>query len=108
VIRHLPVAALVVESSSGRIVHADARAREMVERQLGRRIPSELRSDREIFHPDGRPYRVEDWPLVWSITSGEEAVNEEYFNLLADGRRLAVRCSSAPIYNNGEIVGGLP
>jgi PAS domain S-box-containing protein len=107
VIRHLPVAALVVESPSGRIVHANARAREMVERQLGRRIPSKLTSDWEIFYPDGRPYRIEDWPLVRSITSGEEVVDEEYFNLLADGRRLTVRCSSAPIYDNGEIVGGL-
>jgi PAS domain S-box-containing protein len=107
VIRHVPVAAIVFEAPSGRIVHANARAREMVERQLGRELPFELGPDWEIFHPDGRPYRNEEWPLVRSLTSGEEVVGEEYFNVLADGSHLSVRCSSAPIYDQQEIVGGL-
>jgi hypothetical protein len=50
---------------------------------------------------------MDEWPLVRSITSGERVVDEEYFNVLADGSRLMVRCSSAPIYDDGEIVGGL-
>jgi PAS domain S-box-containing protein len=106
-IRHMPVAAVVVEAPSGRIVQVNARAREMVERQLGRTMPSALGPDWEIFHPDGRPYRTEEWPLVRSITSGEEVVNEDYFNVLPDGTRLFVRCSSAPIYDDAQIVGGL-
>jgi PAS domain S-box-containing protein len=107
VIRHMPLATIVVEAPSRRIVHANSRAREMTERQLGRTLPSEVGPDWEIFHPDGRPYRTEEWPLIRSITSGEEVVSEEYFNLLADGSRLFVRCSSAPIYDAREIVGGL-
>jgi PAS domain S-box-containing protein len=107
VIRHMPVAAMVLEAPSGRILHANRRAREMVGSQLGRTIPSELAPDWEIFHPDGRPYRMEEWPLVRSMKSGEEVVNEEYFNVLADGSRLFVRCSSSPIYDGAEIVGGL-
>jgi PAS domain S-box-containing protein len=106
VIRHMPIPVMVVDAPSGRILHANARARAMVER-LGRTIPSELQPDWEIFHPDGRPYAMEEWPLVRSITSGEEVVDEEYFNLLADGSRLFVRCSSAPIRDNGEVIGGL-
>jgi PAS domain S-box-containing protein len=102
----MPAAAMVVEAPSGRIVRANARAQEMVERQLGRTSPSELRPDWEIFHPDGRRYGMDEWPLVRSITSGERVVDEEHFNVLADGSRLMVRCSSAPIYD-GEIVGGL-
>jgi hypothetical protein len=56
VIRYLPVAAIVVEAPSGRIVAANPRAREMVERRLGR--TTELGPDWESFHPDGRPYDV--------------------------------------------------
>jgi hypothetical protein len=87
VIRHLPIAALVVEAPSGRLVHINARARDMVERQIGRAIPSELTSDWEIFHPDGRPYAMDEWPLVRSLRTGEVVVNEEYFSLLVDGSR---------------------
>jgi PAS domain S-box-containing protein len=107
VIRHIPVAAILVEAASGRIVHANARALAMVERRLGRAIPERLQPDWEIFRPDGRRYEMEDWPLVRSMTSGEEVVGEEYFNVLPDGERMFVRCSSAPIYDGAEIVGGL-
>jgi PAS domain S-box-containing protein len=107
IVRHMPVATIVVEAPSGRIVHANRRAREMVERRLPRTIPSELGPGWETFHPDGRPYRLEEWPLVRSITSGEEVVDEECSHLRADGSRLFVRCSSVPIYGGGKIVGGL-
>jgi PAS domain S-box-containing protein len=96
---------MVVDARSGRIVETNARAREMVERRLGRTNLAKLEPDWETFHADGRPYRIQE--LVRSITSGEEVVDEEYFTLLADGSRLTVRCSSAPIYDNGEIVAGL-
>jgi PAS domain S-box-containing protein len=107
VIRHLPVAALVVEARSGRIIEMSARAREIVERPFGPTNLAKLEPDGETFHTDGRPYQMQDWPLARSITSGEEVVDEECFTLLADGSRLTVRCSSAPIYDNGKIVAGL-
>jgi hypothetical protein len=34
------------------------------------RHPDELSGDWEIYRPDGRPYLMEEWPLVRSITSG--------------------------------------
>jgi PAS domain S-box-containing protein len=107
VIQHLPVAAMVVEAPSGRIVGVNARARDMVERQIGRAMPSELTSDWEIFHPDGRPYAMDEWPLIRSLKTGEVVSNEEYFSVLPDGSRLTVRCSSAPIHDHGQIIGGL-
>jgi hypothetical protein len=48
----------------------------MTER-LGRVIPDDLNEDWEIYRPDGRPYQMEEWPLVRSITSGEKVVDEE-------------------------------
>jgi PAS domain S-box-containing protein len=75
---------------------------------LGRAIPDELSADWEIYRPDGRPYLMEEWPLVRSITSGETVVAEEYFNVLPDGRRMIVRCSSSPIYDDeGQLVAGV-
>ena len=107
VLGHIPAAVVVVEAGSRRIVYANPRARQMTA-QLDRSIPPDLTEDWEIFHHNGRPYDVEEWPLVRSLATGEEVVDEEYFNLRADGRRLFVRASSAPIFGDGgAIVGGV-
>jgi PAS domain S-box-containing protein len=105
VIRHLPVAAVVVEARSGRTVEMNARARQMMGPPRGRKHVAKPEPGWEIFHADGRPYRIQE--LVRSIRSGEDLVDEECFTLRADGSRLTLRCSSAPIYDNGEIVAGL-
>ncbi|HEX7299716.1 MAG TPA: PAS domain-containing protein [Solirubrobacteraceae bacterium] len=108
VVAQMPAAVIVVEAPSGRIVHVNARARDMAERQLGRPVPHELTPDWEIFHPDGRRYAMKEWPLVRSITTGEEVVDEEYFNVLPDGGRMTIRCSSSPIREDeGRIVAGV-
>src|SRR4051794_31658732 len=107
VLGHIPAAVVVVERGSRRIVYANPRARQMTA-QLGRSIPPDLTDDWEIFHHDGRPYDVAEWPLVRSLATGEEVDDEEYFNLRADGGRLFVRASSAPIFGDaGAIVGGV-
>lgn len=107
-LRQVPAAVVVVEARSRRIVHANARARQMSEQQLDRPFPSVLTGDQEIFRPDGRPYRVEEWPVVRSIATGEGVVDEECFYVRPDGSRLIVRCSSSPVYDkNGQIVAGV-
>jgi PAS domain S-box-containing protein len=108
VLRQMPAAVIIVDAATRRIVHANARALDMTERQLGREMPPELIDDFEIFHPDGRPYAMAEWPLVRSITSGECVVDEEYYNVLADGSRLIVCCSASPIYDDeGRLVAGV-
>jgi PAS domain S-box-containing protein len=107
VLSHIPAAVVVVEAGSRRIVYANPRAPQMTA-QLGRPIPPDLTEDWEIFHQDGRSYDVDEWPLVRSLTTGEEVVDEEYFNVLADGSRLFVRASSAPMFDDaGAVVGGV-
>jgi PAS domain S-box-containing protein len=107
-LRRVPAMVAVVEARSRRIVYANARVREMSEKELGRSLPLVLTGEWEIFHPDGRPYRVEEWPVVRSITTGEEIVDDEYFHVRPDGSRLIVRCSSSPVYGeDGQIVAGV-
>jgi PAS domain S-box-containing protein len=108
VVRGMRAAVIVVEAPSRRIIYSNASAREMTEMQLGRTVPAELTEDWEIFHQDGQPYRMEEWPLVRSITSGENVVDEDCSKVLPDGSRLLVHCSSAPIYDYaGGIVAGV-
>jgi PAS domain-containing protein len=106
VVGEIPAAVSVIEAPSGRIAYANAAATEMTER-LGRDIPDELSSDWEIYRLDGRPYLMEEWPLVRSITCGGTVVDEEYYNVLPDGGRMIVSCSSSPIYDDeGQLVAG--
>jgi PAS domain S-box-containing protein len=108
VLRQMPAAVVVVDARSRRIVYSNARARQMVEEQLGRPIVPKITEDWEIFHPDGRLYRTDEWPLVRSIVAGVEVVDEEYFNVRPDGSRLIVRCSSSPVWDeDGRIVAGV-
>jgi PAS domain S-box-containing protein len=107
-LRQVPAMVVVVEARSRRIVYANPRVRAMSEQQLGRPLPSVLTGEWDIFHPDGRPYRVEEWPVVRSIATGEQVVDEEYFHVRPDGSRLVVRCSSSPVYDkDGQIVAGV-
>ena len=115
-LRQMPAAVTIVEASSGQVIFANTEAQEMSERYLGRSVPTELGDLRdlddggtvEVLHPDGSPYEMEEWPVVRSITSGEEVRDEQIIHLLADGSRYVLRCDSSPIYDDeGRIVAGV-
>lgn len=108
VLRQIPAAVVVVEARSRRIVYSNARAQQMAELQLGRSTLSEVTEGWEVFDLEGRRYQMEEWPLVRSITTGEVVVDEEFFKVRPDGRRLIVRCSSSPVHDDhGHIVAGV-
>jgi PAS domain S-box-containing protein len=108
VVGRMPGAVVVVEAGLRRIVYSNACARRMGEQQLRQRILPGVTENWGIYHPDGRPYGVEEWPLVRAISAGEVVVAEEYFNVCPDGSRLIVRCGSWPVYGeDGEIVAGV-
>jgi PAS domain S-box-containing protein len=105
-IDHVPTAIGIVDAA-GRILYVNERASELTER-LGKSMPEDVGGGFDICHPDGRPYGRDEWPVVRSITSGEQVVDEEYFHVLPDGGRLFVRCNSSPVYDSGgRIVAGV-
>jgi PAS domain S-box-containing protein len=98
-----PVAISVIDPS-GRVIHANPRARELMA-QLGVEMPAELDGAIAMFHLDGRLYERAEWPVVRSLSSGEEISGEEFFYVLPDGGRLFVRCSSSPLRGgDGAII----
>ena len=110
VLRQMPAAVIIAEAPSGKIIFRNRRAQQIAEQSLSRSRPTRLEDagDFEIFHPDGRPYEMEEWPLMRSIRDSEEVRGEEFFYPLADGTRLHVRCDSSPIYDDqGRIVAGV-
>jgi len=110
VLRQMPTAVILAEAPSGRIIFRNRRALQIAEQSPSRSRPAKLEDadDFEIFHSDGRPYEMEEWPLLRSIRTGEEVRGEEFVYPLADGPGLLVRCDSSPIYDEeGRIVAGV-
>jgi PAS domain S-box-containing protein len=108
VLGQMPAGVLVVAARSREIVYANAYARQLLERQFGRPVPLDIKPGLELFRPDGRPCPPDDRPLRRTLEMGEDVVEEEYFGVRPDGRRVILRCSSWPIYETqGEIVAGV-
>jgi PAS domain S-box-containing protein len=112
----MPAAVVIVEASSGKIIFSNRAARQGTELILSQPVPQELEQYRDLhdssnfkmFHADGRPYEVEEWPLTRSIRSGEEVRDEEIIHLLGDGTQLWACYDSYPIYDKeGRIVAGV-
>ena len=110
VLRQMPAAVMIVEAPSGRIIFRNRRAQQWREQS-----PSQARATKladagnfEIYHPDGRSYEMEDWPLIRCIRTGEVVRDEEFVYPLADGSMLLLRCDASPIYDDGgHIVAGV-
>jgi PAS domain S-box-containing protein len=106
----MPAGVVIAEAPSGKIIFVNSRAQEWTEQSPSqtRRTKLEDAGDCEIFHPAGRPYEFEEWPLMRSIRDGEEVRDEEFIYPLADGTGLLLRCDSSPIYDDeGRIVAGV-
>src|SRR4051794_10868533 len=113
VLRQMPAAVVIAEAPSGKITFVNREAQQWTEQVLSQRVPSELEQYRDLqigsnfkmLHPDGRPYEIEEWPLIRSVRSGEEVRGEEIIHLLGDGTQLWARYDSLPIYDDeGRIV----
>jgi PAS domain-containing protein len=110
VLRQMPAGVVIAEAPSGKIMFVNRRAQEWTEQSPSqtRRTKLDDAGDFEIFHPDGRTYEMEEWPLMRSIRDGEEVRDEEFVYPLADGTGLLLRCNSSPVYDEeGRIVAGV-
>src|ERR671920_1362920 len=116
VLRQMPTAVMIVEAPSGETMLLNRQTQQMSERYLGQSEVSGVEDLRdlhdsgvfELFRPDGRPYELEEWPVMRSIRDGEEVRDEDVIQVMADGTRLTIRCNSSPIYDEeGRIVAGV-
>ena len=105
VLQQLPAGVVIADAATGRILHSNRQVEEILRRPL----PPALERYEEYrgFHPDGRPYRAEEWPLARAIRSGEVVVGEEIDVVRGDGVRAILFTSAAPIRDrDGRIIAG--
>ncbi|NVJ16403.1 PAS domain S-box protein [Myxococcus sp. AM010] len=107
VLDQMPAGVFIADAPSGRLVMASRQ----VEVITGR--PFQPSSSTQFYvedhgvslRPDGRPYAMEDLPLVRSLRHGEVVRGEEMLISRADGQYVTVLLSSAPILDReGTIV----
>jgi PAS domain S-box-containing protein len=108
VLRQLPVGAIIAEAPSGKLILGN----EQADRIWGHEFIASRSVDEYVaykgFHPDGRPYLPQEWPLARSIVSGEVVEGEEIQFQRGDGLFGWMTVSSAPIRDAGDnIVAGV-
>jgi signal transduction histidine kinase/PAS domain-containing protein len=104
VIENMPVAVMLAEAPSGRLVLSNRRVEEIWRHPFI--AAPRVESYREYlgFHPDGRPYEPEDWPLARAL-KGETIYGQEIDILRGDGTRGAMSASAAPIKDrDGRVI----
>lgn len=106
VLRQMPAGVLIASVPSGRLLLCN----EQVDRIWRHDFPpsedvAHYYQHRQGFHPDGRPYMPEEWPLARSIQTGELVAGEEVEILRGDGTRGTMRASSGPVRDrSGRVV----
>jgi PAS domain S-box-containing protein len=107
-LRQMPAGVTIAEAPSGKLIMGNEQVAQIWRHEF---LPSANIEEYIVykgFHPDGRPYEPQEWPLARSITAGETVTNQEVEILRGDGTRGALNVSSAPIRDGGgRIVAGV-
>lgn len=108
VLEQLPFAVVIGEAPSGRLILGNQQVDAVWRHPLKK--SENIKEYREWigFHPDGRRYEGDEWPLARAISKGEVVVNEDVDVLRGDGTMGIMRLTAAPVRNKkGEIIAGV-
>ncbi len=105
VVRHMPAGVIIAEAPSGRLVLYNEQARQIWKHTTKPTDLIEAYGLYRGFHPDGRPYQPEDWPLGRAIRTGEAVIDKRIGFIRGDGSTGTMSSSAAPIQDaEGRIV----
>ena len=107
-LEQMPAAIIVVDGPTRRVMHANRRAAEL----FGQSYPAPFLNVEwsaavaafKGWHPDGKVYSANEWPLARSLTHGETIVGEQIEVLGPQGARSIVSVSSAAVRDNAQKV----
>ena len=110
VLRQMPAGVVIAEASSGRLVLGNDQAESILGLRIGDSVnllqfDHHQQRQQRLFHPDGRPYLPEEWPLVRSLAAGESVSDEKIVFCPKAESKKTILVNSAPIRNrDGEIL----
>jgi len=104
ILEQMPAGVMIAESPSGRTVYANEQARSIFGGAIAAEAADEYSTVFTAWHPDGREYASEDFPLVRALR-GDVVTGAEVRFRRADGRTAVVRANAAPIHDvSGAII----
>lgn len=105
VVRQMPEGVVIAEAPSGRLILGNEQMARIWGRPLQPGASAERYLHDGLYHPDGRPYTADEYPLARALRTGETVTDEEASFTRADGTRGTLRISAAPIRDDeGHIV----
>ena len=99
VLSRLPAGVIIGEAPSGRLVLGNAEVERIWRQPFEPSVGFNQYGTYRGFHPDGRPYQAEEWPLARSLARGEVVTGEEVDFERGDGTRGTMVVNSAPIHD---------
>lgn len=103
VLEHMQTAVLLAEASSGRILTANQRLREILQEEFTLDAPLDANAlASSAFHLDGTPYAPDQWPFTRAARDGEVVRDEAMAFTRRDGERVTLLVSAAPLSSSGD------
>ncbi|AEI63303.1 ATP-binding protein [Corallococcus macrosporus] len=104
---HTPVGIVFARAEGGPLV-ANPVAERLLDRPLkGVELEASVDVNPCVLTADGKPVHREDLPIVRVLKTGQQVGPEEFIILHADGRRLPVLMTAAPVFGPGGRLRGV-
>lgn len=103
----IPAAILVADAGTGQVSYSNKGAVRIFGDMADKVDLSSERRPYMLLRPDGSPVEPRDGPLSRSLFRGEYVSDEEILVRHCDGMEISALISSAPVLNNGRIVGAV-
>ncbi len=108
ILQQMPAGVIIAEAPSGRLILGNAQIEQIFRHPFLHSTSIRNYTGWKGFHPGGRPYRPEEWPMARAITAGDVIIGEEITILRGDGTLGTIRVNAAPIRNpSGHIIAGV-
>lgn len=105
ILNEMPVGVILAHIPDGEMVFQNAKSLELLGREIEPGGGLAAIGAYEALHPDGTPYRTDEYPIARTILRGEEVEQEELLCRHADGRIVHLSVSSTPVFNTNEDEG---
>lgn len=104
ILQQLPEGVIISEAQSGKLIYHNAQVEKIWRHDFVESQSIDQYGLYKGFHPDGSPYRPEDWPLARTIATGEIVESEEIKFQRGDGSFGWMSASAAPIRDEKHTV----
>ncbi len=108
VLQQMPVGVIVADAPVGKLYLYNKKVAGLLRHPFYPASAIEQYIQYKGFHPDGRLYKPEEWPLARSVKAGEVVEGEEIDYLRGDGTHCWLEVHSGPICNEqGQRTGAI-